>query len=297
LALLPAFTFVATASAVEQCGYRPYLADIDAHSWMLDPERLLDHPLLDNIGVVIPVAPFGRPVPQEAWRAFRQETGIPIVIDGAASFDTCARVPEKFISDIPVALSFHATKSFATGEGGAVVTTDVDCAACAMQSLNFGFYGTRDCRLASTNGKMSEYHAAVGLAELDGWVEKQSGLSTAIGCYRRLAEEVRVADGLHTSPDVSTSYVLFLSRTVAESVSVQKCFDRSGVDFRLWYGTGLHRQTYYSNLARDSLNTTEMLAPRLLGLPVAPDLRETSIRRVVTALTEGVALERLHPEA
>src|SRR5262249_20683819 len=64
LALLPAFTFVATAAAVEQCGYLAYLADVDAETWMIDPQPLAHHPHLDRIGLVVPVAPFGRPVPQ-----------------------------------------------------------------------------------------------------------------------------------------------------------------------------------------------------------------------------------------
>src|SRR5262249_25159808 len=162
-----------------------------------DPEWLVHHPLINKIGLVVPVAPFGRPVPHEPWHAFRRKTSIPVIIDGAASFDTIARAPDRYISDIPVALSFHATKSFATGEGGAVATTDAEVVARATQALNFGFYGTRDSQLASTNGKMSEYHAAVGLAELDGWEEKQSALSTVINCYRRLMQEVNLSEFLH----------------------------------------------------------------------------------------------------
>jgi dTDP-4-amino-4,6-dideoxygalactose transaminase len=42
--MIPAFTFVAAAAAVEQCGYEPYLLDIDPVSWMINPEELLQHP-------------------------------------------------------------------------------------------------------------------------------------------------------------------------------------------------------------------------------------------------------------
>jgi hypothetical protein len=124
-ALLPAF--VATAVAVEQCG-SPFLADVDAVSWMLDPEPLLVHPELNRIGVVIPVAPFGRPVTQAPWQTFRDRTGIPVVIDGAASFESASDAPKRYLGEIPVMMSFHATKSFATGEGGCVATTAMDLA-------------------------------------------------------------------------------------------------------------------------------------------------------------------------
>src|SRR5580704_1462408 len=104
LALLPAFTFVATAAAVEQCGYTPYLADIDPDTWMLQPESLANHPELERIGVVVPVAPFGRPVPQHRWQVFARQTGISVVIDGAASFEPISDAADLFVGPLPVIL-------------------------------------------------------------------------------------------------------------------------------------------------------------------------------------------------
>ena len=124
LALIPAYTFVATALAVEQCGYRPYLVDVDPRTWQLDQFGCSTRSGLDRVGLVVPVAPFGRPVPQESWLAFRRQTGIPVAIDGGASFEGASDEPRRFLGEIPTAFSFHATKSFATGEGGCVTTTD-----------------------------------------------------------------------------------------------------------------------------------------------------------------------------
>ena len=90
LALVPSYTFVASAVAAQECGYQLRLADVDPDSWLLDPSKLAGHPNLDRIGVVMPVATYGRPVPQAEWLRFRELTGIPVVIDGAASFETIA---------------------------------------------------------------------------------------------------------------------------------------------------------------------------------------------------------------
>jgi dTDP-4-amino-4,6-dideoxygalactose transaminase len=79
-ALIPAFTFVATALAAEQCGYRPYLADVSPIDWLLDPEKVNRHRQLEQIGLVVPVGTFGKGVLQEPWLAFREKTGIPVVI-------------------------------------------------------------------------------------------------------------------------------------------------------------------------------------------------------------------------
>jgi dTDP-4-amino-4,6-dideoxygalactose transaminase len=288
LAIIPAFTFAATASAVAQCGYQPYLADVDPDSWMLAADRLVDHPQRRRIGLVVPVAPFGRPVPQEPWRRLRATTGIPVVIDGAASFAGLAERPEEFLGAIPVMISFHATKAFATGEGGAVATSDVELAQRSAQALNFGISSVRDCCMASTNGKMSEYHAAVGLAELDAWPEKLALFRSVAVRYRRALETAGLADGFYGTPDIGPNYVLFRCHDAGEAAHVDECFTQANIGFRLWYGNGLHHQTYYANLARDALGVTDAIAPCLLGLAMAPDLEDATIARVVGVLADAV---------
>lgn len=287
LALIPAFTFIATAAAVEQCGYRPFLADVDGESWMLDPPRLVDHPELDRIGLVIAVAPFGRPVPQAPWQRFRETTGIPVVIDGAASFVGASGDPHRFFGDIPVALSFHATKAFSTGEGGGVASTDLALTTTVVQALNFGVYEARDCGMASTNGKMSEYHAAVGLAEFDGWSGKLAAFRAVADAYRRCAAAAGLADCFYAMPDIGPNYALFRCRGMTEADRVSASLRHCGVDFRLWYGRGLHHQTYYADLPRGSLAITDSLAPQLLGLPMAPDLTDAMVARIVGCLAAG----------
>jgi dTDP-4-amino-4,6-dideoxygalactose transaminase len=288
LAIVPAYTFVATASAVGACGYQAYLADIDRESWMLQPDQLAEHPECDRVGLVIPVAPFGRAVPQEPWLAFQRRTGIPVVIDGAASFEGLTDVPEQRLGELPVALSFHATKCFATGEGGAVATSDVELARRVVRALNFGFFGTRDAVSASLNGKMSEYHAAVGLAELDGWPAKRAAFRAAADYYRRLLTSVGLSERFYGPPDIAGCYALFRCAGEQEAARVQQCLARHGVDFRLWYGEGLHRHTYFADLPRDALPATEDQAPRVLGLPMASDLTEACIARIVRGLAQGV---------
>jgi dTDP-4-amino-4,6-dideoxygalactose transaminase len=284
LALMPAFTFSATAVAVELCGYQPHLADVDPQSWMLDPDALATHPALERVGTVVPVAAFGRPVSQAPWLEFRERTEVPVVIDGSASFDRILEAQDSFLGEIPVVLSFHATKSFATGEGGCVVSTDTDLIARVTQALNYGFRVRRDSEVPSLNGKMSEYHAAVGLAELDGWTAKIRGLEDVAARYHAHSEEVEVPGRLVTSPDVSACYVVLECGDRGEAQRVERGLRRSGIDYRLWYGGGLHRQPQFAESPNDDLSTTENLLPRLIGLPLAPDLDERVVARVVGAL-------------
>jgi dTDP-4-amino-4,6-dideoxygalactose transaminase/GT2 family glycosyltransferase len=288
VAIVPAFTFVATAAAAESCGYTLRLADVDPQNWQLDPKQLATRADLDEVGVVIPVAPFGRPVPQAPWLEFREQTDIPVVIDGAAMFEACSARPEGILGALPVALSFHATKAFATGEGGCVVSTDTAAVEQIGQALNFGFSGSRDSATPSLNGKLSEYHAAVGLAELEEWGAKEAAAARVLELYRESFAALDLADRLVCAPDVASIYVLFQARSESEAKNVAAQLAANDVSYRLWYGAGLQASTYYASCASDPLPVTEELAPRMLGLPFATDLDERAVGRVAAAAGSGV---------
>jgi dTDP-4-amino-4,6-dideoxygalactose transaminase len=288
LALLPAFTFVGTAMAAEQCGYRPYLADIDPETWMLDPARIVNLPVLSHIGVVIPVAPFGRAVHQGPWREFQAQTGIPVVIDGAACYAEIRDKPQSFVGSIPIGLSFHATKSFSTGEGGGVVAVNPDLIQRVVMGLNFGCYGSREARSPGSNGKMSEYHAAVGLAEFDGWSQKRHGFETAADGYRDAAADLGLSDRFYLTPDIGMPYAIIRCRDPFEASHVQLALGEANVGWRLWYGTGLHHHSYFFNAQRGDLRTTDDVAPRLIGVPMAPDMTQAQVRHVTTVLAAAV---------
>lgn len=170
--LVPALTFVATATAVVRAGHVPVLGDVDPDSWLLTPGmawQMRQHVAFD---AVVPVATFGAPQDMAAWALFEQSTGLPVIVDAAGAFGS------QWLHGSPGTLVFslHATKSLPAGEGGLVVSTNAALVAKVRQMSNFGINLHPGARvppgvLASmgTNAKMSEYHAAVGLASLARW--------------------------------------------------------------------------------------------------------------------------------
>jgi dTDP-4-amino-4,6-dideoxygalactose transaminase len=282
LCLLPSYTFSATALAAELCGYRIHFVDIDQDSWVVDPAKLAAHPLLDQTGLVLAVLPYGLMRNLSAWDRFQTETGVPVLVDGAAAFEQVVAAPPVDV-DLVLTLSFHATKAFATGEGGAVLCFNRDMAEGVYRAINFGMLGDRACRAPAINGKMSEYHAAVGLAELDGWDQKSGQFSSVIKFYRRVMEQRGLSRNLVTAPDVASCYVLFQVDSAEESEALRGELDRRGIEHRLWYGGGLHLEPYFTGAEKDDLATTESLASRVIGLPMAPDLREGDMVRIAEA--------------
>jgi len=281
LALLPAYTFVATAAAVEACGYRPYLLDIDEQTWALRPGDLAGHAALDRAGVVVPVAPYGRAIAQHEWQAFQERTNIPVVIDAAAGFEALLAAPGTCAGSIPVTLSFQSTKVFSTGEGGAVVWSDADGLKRVARALNFGFLYKRESTSAGLNGKMSEYHAAVGLAALDGWNAMRQANRAVSDAYRAAAHASGIAERLFSAPDVASNYALVDAGSAQLAATLVTKLAKEDIESRLWYGRGLHHEPYLFDAERDELPATDRLAPSLVGLPIACDIALADVERVI----------------
>jgi dTDP-4-amino-4,6-dideoxygalactose transaminase len=285
--LMPSYTFVATAAAALNAGYQPYFVDIDSDSLAVQPERLLDHPMLPQAGAVIVVGPYGQPVPHGDWQEFARLSGIPVVIDAAAGFDAIAADPEKTLGDWPVMLSLHATKVFGVGEGGLILCRDAALVLRCGRALNFGFLDSREALVAGFNGKMSEYHAAVGLAALDAWPQMRAGFLAAAQTYRRAAQRTGLGDRIIAETAWASNYVLYRAETAAEAAAAQTSLAQAHIDFRLWYGLGCHAHPAYAAFPRDPLPVTQEIAPRIIGLPVAVDLAEEAIEDTVAALAGG----------
>jgi dTDP-4-amino-4,6-dideoxygalactose transaminase len=282
--VMPSYTFVATAAAALNAGYQPYFVDIDPRSWSIEPERLLGHPMLPQTGAVIVVGPYGRPVGQSGWERFSTVSGIPVVIDAAAGFDAVAANPGQTLGKLPVILSLHATKVFGVGEGGLILCRDRELVRGCGRALNFGFLDSREATIAGFNGKMSEYHAAIGLASLAAWPQTRAGFLATARTYRDAAEQAGLGEAIIAQTGWASNYVLYRAETAAAAALAGKRLSKAGIDFRLWYGAGCHRQRAYAACACDRLPVTEDLSPRVIGLPVAVDLAAEAIKDTVAVL-------------
>jgi dTDP-4-amino-4,6-dideoxygalactose transaminase len=283
LCVCPSFTFAATGLAIAGCGYTPLLADVDAASWALDPARVAAMEGFDRAALVVVVAPFGRAPDLAAWQDFADRTGRPVVIDAAACFDTLdAGLLGRL--RLPVAVSLHATKTLSSAEGGLMLCGDVEVVRRAVAATNFGFDGTRESLGPGLNGKLSEYHAAIGLADLDGWSAKRAGFLRTARLYLAEAARLGLADRILADPAHATPYVHWLAGDGGEAMRLREGLAASGIGARLWYERGLHVQAAFADCPAEPLPTTEALAPRLLGLPCAVDLQAAEVAAVLEAI-------------
>lgn len=287
LCLTSAFGFSASAAAIKLAGLTPCFLDIDHGTWQISPDRVRAHPRLEEAAAVMPVAPFGRRIDLAGWARFEQDTGIPVIIDAAASFDTLAPSDMAALEGISgLGISLHATKFLPAGEGGLAFSRSQALISLALASINHGFKGQRDSVCDSMNGKISEYHSAVALASLDAQAQSRQAWSRVHGIYQRhtLPDDVR----LWLNPDLSAVYAIAEFASEADCMRVERTLNDKGIQTLRWYGRGLHRQTVYAELEHGGLGQTDELSARLLGLPMYVDLSEDEIGAILAGLDEGM---------
>jgi len=293
--LVPAFTFVATATAVLRAGHVPVLADVDEHTWMLTPAIARAACYAMRIDAVLPVATFGMPHDMRAWRQFERDTGLPVVIDAAAGFGS------QWLHGAggTVVYSLHTTKSLPAGEGGLIVSTHPGLAARVRQLSNFGINLDSAASvpvgaLASlgTNAKMSEYHAAIGLISLQKWelsAQARQVLHANLmhqinqACGHRLAWQVEGPGGPLVAP---TLLCARLPDTATRAALEQAC-QQARVATRRWYQPLLPHMEVLSRQC-ESLQTprAQALAQTLLGLPFFPGMAPLQCQRVHRVLQQ-----------
>lgn len=285
--IVPAFTFIATAHALQWQAAVPVFADIDPTTYTLDPrevERLITPHTKGIVGVHL----WGRPCQTEALEDLARQHHIPIIFDAAHAF-ACTR-RQRMVGSFGDAeiFSFHATKFINCGEGGAITTNNDALAEQIRLMKNFGFKGYDQVVYPGTNGKMSEMSAAMGLTNLE-------SMPDFIGTNRRNYEQYREAlDGQHglhlvrfdESEQNNYQYIVFEFPTPLDGLTrddLIRLLHAENVLARRYFYPGCHRMPFYRHLlfshARP-LPVTERLGDRVFALPTGTAVTSEDIARL-----------------
>ena len=292
--LVPALTFVATLTAVIRAGFLPVVTDIDYDSWLLTPEIADAAIKKSGAKAALVVATFGQPQDTLGWSEFQKKMGVRIIVDAAGAFGS------QWVnaSDVPVVYSMHATKSLAAGEGGFVVSGDMQFNRLIAQLSNFGIVMNLDegqpigyLSHVGTNAKLSEYHAAVAHASLDGWTHAAKGRSAMYSQYRQKLIDA-CGSALIWQSGISLPAPNTLSvrlGSVKARESVEKLCSERRISTRRWYQPLLH---HHSSRIKPmeilSCPVAESVAADLIGLPFSIFLLHDHLERIITAVKDGI---------
>ena len=289
LALMPSFTFAATGQAAAWAGLTPLLADCDPDDWALcrkAEERLLaEHGR--RIAAIVPYATFGNSIDLDhyAWLARRYD--VAVVVDAAASLGSLDAEGRGFGtgSPFPVVYSMHATKTFATSEGGLIHCADVDVIETLRAMANFGFEGGRSATLPGINAKLAEVPALIAeakLIEIGAIVAHREALAQH---YRaRLATFTLQKPGGHAQ--AMQFMAVLLPRALARHrATIVTRLGEQSIGAGTYFSPHLAEQPWFrETCVIDSLPVTDDIAARMIALPLTDDMTIASVDRVADTL-------------
>lgn len=292
--ILPSFTFPATAHAAIWCGYRVRFADVNPETWTLDPESVKSVCSTETAAIV-PVHIFGVTCDVDALVELALETRAPLVFDAAHAFGTSYNNrPVGSCGDAEV-FSFHATKLFAIGEGGAVATENAEWLRAVRAGRNFGLNPDGDCEDPGTNAKMSDLFAIIGLSALENFSERLAG-------RRRIGHLLREKFGkipgvtLQRIPENCVSnHQNFAILVDPDEFGLTRdelhaAMDAENVTTRKYFYPPLHEMSCYQRFAEGAdLPETERIASRVLCFPIYSDMTDAEVDAMVGAVERNHA--------
>lgn len=286
--ILPSFTFVATAHALQWQEITPVFCDIDPKSHTIDPaciEKMITPRTTGIIGVNI----WGRPCDMGALEKIAADNRLKLLFDSAHGFGcSCEGRMLGSFGNAEI-FSFHPTKFFNTSEGGAITTNDDALAKKIRLMKNFGFSGKMDDVIyVGTNGKMNEFSALTGLTNLE---SLESFISVNRENYALYKTELGGIPGISlidydSREACNYQYVVFEVDEAVTGVTRDQLVDilrAENVLARRYFYPGCHRMEPYRSYFPHAglvLPQTERLVKRVLSLPTGTAVGPEEIREI-----------------
>lgn len=294
--LVPANTFIATASAVAATGATPVFVDVDPVSLLVTPETL-EAAVTERTAAVIPVHLFGHMVPPANVLPFAAKHGLAVIEDSAQAHGAWApgdQPGEKVRAGsygVAGTFSFYPGKNLgAWGDGGAVVTDDAQLASRIRSLANHGRSEGTDHyehRYIGRNSRLDALQATVLRRKL-------ADLEASTAERRRVASVYAAALAAHGIPlvaplsGVDSAWHLLVARVPGRE-TVRPLLDEAGIGTGVHYPVPCHRQHAYVNDHTVALPAAEQAAAEILSLPFFPHLRDDEVAYVADHLAKAIA--------
>jgi len=289
--IMPSFTFIATAHSLQWQGITPVFCDIDPITHNIDTKKI-EALITPRTTGILGVHIWGRPCDVESLTQIAKKYQLKLFFDAAHAFGCSynGRMIGNF-GDAEV-LSFHATKIFNTFEGGAVITNNDDLAKKIRLMKNFGFRDYDEIEHLGINGKMSEVHAAMGLAGLETLCD-----FVAINKhnYEKYRQELKKIPGIslidyNETEKCNYHYIVAEIDETATHIGRDHLLNilwAENILVRRYFYPGCHKQEPYrfsSSQSGIELPETERLSSRVLVFPTGTAITTDDINTICQIL-------------
>lgn len=272
------FTFIATIDSILWEGCVPVFVDIDPETFNIDPKKIEEKITYHTVGIM-PVHVFGNACDIEAIDKIAREHHLKVIYDACHAVGVNYKGQSIFnYGDISVT-SFHATKMLNTTEGGACFSTNLELIEKLRRIRFFGFKDHKDIVEDGFNGKMTEVHAAVGLANLKYLDAALADRKQKYNIYKTELSENPSLNFQKITDDCNYSYFPVVFSDEETCLKVMSRLMENHIFPRRYFYPSVN--TFTKLLPYTSMPISEDVASRILCLPLYYTLAEIDMNRII----------------
>ncbi len=284
------FSFFATSNAVIHAGGRPSFADVEDNGFNLDPIKAAER-LTAKTRAIIPVHLYGQPANMDEFRDLADDKGISLVEDACQAHG--AEYDGRKVGSLGdvACFSFYSSKNMTVGgDGGMIVTNDVEVADAARSFRDCGRASKYTMSRIGYTARLNTVNAAIGrvqLRKLDRWNQTRRGMANL---YRR---ELENAAGVELPPAETLKekpvYHLFVIRSQHRD-KLASYLENNNVEAAIHYPVPIHLQEPYRahyGYSEGAFPVSERLAGQVLSLPIHATITEEEVRTVSRLVRES----------
>jgi dTDP-4-amino-4,6-dideoxygalactose transaminase len=283
-------TFIATTEAITHAGAQLRWVEIDPRTYTMDPARI-EAAITPHTKAILPVHLYGQPADMEPIMAIARRHGLKVIEDCAQAHGAKYRGQRVGTFGEAACFSFYPGKNLgAYGDGGAIVTNHDEIAEHIKLLRN---HGQREKYVHALEGyctRLDNLQAAVLLVKLPHLDDWNACRRQAAATYTRLLQDVPGVVTPYNQPDVEPVYHLYVVQVPARD-QIQAALKANGIETGIHYPIPLHQQPAYAYLGHQPSDfpISAELGPKILSLPMFPEITDGQIQAVVQALRQALA--------
>lgn len=280
--IIPSFTFIATAHSLRWQRIDPVFCDVRMKDHLIDPSKI-EAVITPRTSAIMAVPIWGQPCDYSTLQAIADKHGLKLIFDSAHAFG--CKFGDQYLGGFGDAevFSFHATKVFSTGEGGAITTNSDELAEKLRLMRNFGFTNYDKTDHIGTNAKMSELAAAYGLVhldELDSIIEQNKKIHQA---YLKEFSEFNELKFIDYTFRGKCNYQYVVAHVPSEiRDQLVDYFHGHGILLRRYFHPGCHCMEPYASQEQYQglhLSNTKKISSEIVIFPTGTQLTPSSIEK------------------
>ena len=279
------FSYIATTSAILWENCTPVFVDIHPDFLTID-ETKIEAAITEKTTAILVTHVFGNPCNVEAIQTIAVKHNLKVIYDAAHCFGVTYKNESIFNFGDVSTCSFHATKLFHTGEGGALFFSNKGLYESLFSSHNFGHNGPHDFSGVGTNAKMSELQAAMGLAVLPYMHKILSQRKKIVDFYNNNIDFSKVRTFvIRENTQWNYSYYPIIFETEEKLLQVEKALNQAQIFPRRYFYPSLNTISFASG---KSMPVSEKIAPSVLCLPLYAGLTYDETKEIVHLLNAAL---------